>query len=100
MFADEFDGLLVDDRLDDAVQRLTDDRLDLLDVPARRQLRQVDAHPFHLVVIGAGGEVDQLGIRALEDIGAADQAAVVQRSCEGQGTGLRKDRLVEVEECS
>jgi len=98
VFGDELDRLLVDDRLHNAVECLAYDLADLFHVPAGGQLRQVDPHTLHLVVIGPGGQVHQLGVGALEDVGTADQSAGVERLCEGKGTRLGQDGLVEVEE--
>src|SRR5690606_39725205 len=50
----------LDDGVDEIVQRLRDDLLDLLHVPAAAQRGQVLAHAFHLVVIGAAGQEDEL----------------------------------------
>ena len=68
VLGDQFDRLLVDDGVDDPVEGLGDDRSDLIHIPALGQFRQVDTHPFHLVVIGARGEIHELGVGALQHV--------------------------------
>jgi hypothetical protein len=95
---DEGGGLVVDDRVDQVVQGLGDDLLDLLDVPAAAERGQVLAHPLHLVVVGAAGEEDELGIGGAQHGPAVDQTALVERLAEGERARLRNDRLVQVKE--
>jgi len=99
MLLDQGGSLVVDQRIDEVVQCLSDDRLDLLDVPSLAQLRQVGAHAFDLVVVCATHQIDELGVGALEQRPPVDQAALVEGSPEGHDARLGDDRLVEVEEC-
>ncbi len=98
MLLDEGGGLVVDDRIDEVVQRLGDDLLDLPYVPAAAQRGQVRAHPLHLVVVGAAGEEDELGVRGSQDGPAVDQSALVEGLAEGERARLRNDRLVQIKE--
>src|SRR3954471_14277664 len=95
---DEGGRLVVDDRVDQVVQRLGDDLLDLLDVPAAAECGEVLAHPLHLVVVGAPGEEDELRIGGPQGGPAVDQSALVEGLAEGERARLRNDRLVQVKE--
>ncbi len=95
---DEGGGLVVDDRVDEVVQRLGDDLADLLHVPAAAQGGQVLAHALHLVVIQATGQEDELGICGTQRGPAVDQPALVEGLAEGERARLRNDRLVQVKE--
>ncbi len=63
---DQLGGLGEDQRVDDVVQCLADDRLDLLDVPPGAHVGDVRAHPVHLVVVGARHQEQELGVGRLE----------------------------------
>ncbi len=95
---DEGGRLVVDDRIDQVVQRLRDDLLDLPDVPAAAQGGEVLAHPLHLVVVGAAGREDELGICGPQDRPAVDQSSLIEGLAERECARLRNDRLVQVEE--
>ena len=95
---DQADGLVVHEGVDDVVQRVADDLLDRLDVPARAELRHELPHLLHLVVVGAADEVDELGVRRPQHRPAGDEAAGLELAAERQRARLRDDRLVEVEE--
>ena len=95
---DEVLGLFVDLDVavaDHAEKRLLDDRNAAWIDPIEKLLAG-DAPT--LVVVGAGRDVGELRIRALEDVGPPEQAALVERAREGESTRLRQDRLVQVEE--
>ena len=93
-----FGGLGEDQRVDDVVQRLVDDRLDLFDVPAGAHIGDVGPHPVHLVVVGARHQEEELGVAGLEHRPPIDQPLIEEGFAESQRAGLRDDRLVEVEE--
>ena len=95
---DQLDRLVVDDRVDDLVQRLGDDLAHLRDVPPRAHAGQVGAHPLDLVVVGAGEREHELRVRAAQHGPAVDQSALVERLAEREHAGLGDDRLVEIEE--
>ena len=92
------DRLVVDERVDDVVQRVGDDLAHRRDVPAGAQLRHELPHLLHLVVVGAADEVDELGVRRAQHRAPRDQAAGLERLAERQRARLGDDRLVEVEE--
>jgi hypothetical protein len=50
---DQLGGFGEHQRVHDVVQRLADDRLHLFDVPTGAHVRDIRAHPIHLVVVGA-----------------------------------------------
>ena len=85
-------------RRDDVVQGFVDDRLDLLDVPAGAHVGQVNAHPLHLVVVGAGEQEQELGVARFEDGPTVDQTLREEGFAERQRAGFGDDRLVEIEE--
>ena len=100
MVLDQLDRLVVDDGVDQLVQGLGHDFSDLLDGPATTHVLQVLPHSLHLIVVGAAGEVDELGVGAAEHGPPVDQAASIERSAERQGARPGDDGLVEVEEGS
>ena len=95
MLGDQLDRLVVDQRVDDLVQRLVDDVPDLLDVPTGAHRGQVVAHPIHLILVGAGQREHELGVRAAQHGPSIDQAALVERLAERKRGRLRDDGLVE-----
>ncbi len=96
---DQVGGLREDQRIDDLVQGLTDHRTHLFDVPAGAHVRQVGAHPIHLIVIGPGHEEQELGVGRFEYGAAVQESLIEKRFAERQGARLCDDRLVEVEKC-
>ena len=98
VFVDEFHGLLVDHGIDDLVKGFVDDALDLLDFPTGDEGGHVVAHAFHLIVISARCEKDELRVGASDDIGSSDQPFAVEGSGESERTRLREDGLIEVKE--
>jgi hypothetical protein len=64
---DELGGLSEHERVDDVVQRLADDRLDLLHIPARAHVGDVTAHAIHLLVVGTRHQEQKLGIGRLQN---------------------------------
>ena len=98
MFVDEFHGLLIDHGIDDLVKGFVDDGLDLLHFPAGDQGGHVVTHAFHLIVISARCEKDELRVGASDDIGSSDQPFAIEGSGESEGTRLREDGLVKVKE--
>jgi len=67
VFVDEFHGLLVDHGIDDLVKGFVDDGLDLLNFPTGDQGGHVVTHAFHLIVISARCEKDELRVGASDD---------------------------------
>ena len=94
VFVDEFYGLLVDHGIDDLVEGFVDDGLNLLDFPTGDQGGHVVTHAFHLIVISARCEKDELRVGAFDDVGSSDQPFAIEGSGKGERTRLRKDGLV------
>ncbi len=84
MRLDEGGGLVVNDRVDEFVQRLGDDFPDLLYVPAPAERGEVLPHPLHLVVVGPAGQEDELGIGGSQHGTPVDQATLVEGLAEGE----------------
>ena len=95
---DEGGGLVIDDGVDQIVQGLGDDLPYLLHIPAAAQLREVFAHPFHLIVVRTTDQVDELGICGPQYRSSVDEPAVVEGSSEGERARLGDHGLVEIEE--
>ena len=57
-----------------------------------------DAHPVHLVVVGARHQEEELRVAGLQNGPAVDQPLIEERFAESQRAGLGDDGLVEVEE--
>ncbi len=95
---DEGGGLVVDDRVDEVVQGLGDDLLDLLDVPAADERREVLPRALHLVMVHTADAEDELGVCGPQGGPAVDQSALVEGLAERERARLRNDRLVQVKE--
>ena len=79
---DQADGLVVDQRVDDVVQRVGDDLADRGDVPTGDERGHERAHLLHLVVVGAAEDVDELGVRRAQHGAPGDEAAGLERLAE------------------
>jgi secretion/DNA translocation related CpaE-like protein len=99
VLCDEFDCLVIDQRINDLVQRLVDDVTDLLHVPSGAHCGEVVPHSVHLVFVGASEGEHKLGVSASQDRSPIDQAALVKGLSEGECARLGDDGLVEIEEC-
>jgi hypothetical protein len=88
----------VDQRGDGLLDRLADEALHALGIPAACQLQQQDTGSLHPSGACPQKPQDQLAVGAFEDHRGRDEPLVVQRSAEGKGRGLGDHRLVEIEE--
>ena len=95
---DEVRGFAEHQRRHDVMQRFVDDRLDLGDVPTGAHIGHVGTHPVHLVMIGTGEQVDELGVAGLEHSTTVEQSLIEERFAERQCAGLGDDGLIQVEE--
>ena len=98
MFVDEVERLVIDDRLDDLLERLFDDRTDLGLLPTLGEREHRVAHPLELLFVGAEVHVDELAVQRAKQHALRDQALSIERPTKGDHRRLRDDRLVEVEE--
>src|SRR5258708_4319057 len=77
--AHQVERLGVDDRLDDLLECLLDDRPDAVLVPALGQGQDRRAHPGDALLVGSQVEVDQLTPQAPEDRAPGYEALLVER---------------------
>jgi hypothetical protein len=66
------------------VQCLVDDRRHLLDVPAGAHAGDVGAHSVHLVVVGTGHQIEELGVARGEHGPAVEQTLVEEGFAESE----------------
>ena len=98
MFVDEEQSLRVDEGLGDVGERLADELLDLIALPAGDQVEQFVPGPLELILVRAEQEVHDLRQPHPRQRLAAEKARLVERLAERKRRRLRDDRLVEIEE--
>jgi hypothetical protein len=101
MMVDEFEGLGVDERFDDVVDRLGDEGAYLLAVPALGDLEHRFAYLGQFFVVGAEAHEEYLAKDPPHQRAAVQQAAGVEFGSQRDEGGLGDDGLIEIEEgCS
>src|SRR5699024_5324354 len=96
---DQVDGLVIDKRIDDRVQRFGYRTPYHIYIPDGHQLGQVVAHLCELVVVRAADGEHELCVSTTQYGAAVEQTAFEKRLTERQGAGLGDDRFVQVEKC-
>ena len=84
MLVDEINCFRENDWSDDRVVRLVHDLSNLVDIPSGDERRKVTLHLLHLKMCRITRDEGKLGDCAAYDVSWADEAAAVERPCEGQ----------------
>ncbi len=98
MLLDQLERFGVDDRREHDVERLAYEFLDVLLIPALRQREHRFAHAFHLVVVGADEQIDDLRVEPAHDRALRDETVAIERAAQRHHGTRRDHRLVEIEE--
>ena len=91
--------LRVDVGIDHVEDHVLDEPLHLRAIPALGELEHPFLQALHLPLVGADEQVDELRVRAAEELAARDHPGPVERTRQRERARPRDDGLVQVEEC-
>jgi hypothetical protein len=76
---DEVEGLLVHERIDDVDDHVVHELFDLGPVPTAREREHALLQTFHLLLVGADQQVDELRVGSAQQLTARDHSRPVHR---------------------